>query len=124
MKRGLNSWEWGYCPHCNRMEPIDKEGNITAHLGHAGYINDRGMCAGSLEAPSEPPGPECSDFGLPHKFTPKQLVMPPNRRRPRDPDLPVMDVFGHPLHEIAERFKKEAAEAERKRERKYGKERG
>lgn len=46
---------WGYCKACNRLVPIDGEGNLTAHKGHESAYNSRSQCLGSLEAPSFPP---------------------------------------------------------------------
>lgn len=100
MNPPFDSIDWGYCGPCNRLIPVDGEGNLTAHRGYTGSVDDRGLCAGSLEAPMEPPEepaawddtespppsvppprrpPGCRDpFGLPYSY-----ITPPSGKAKR-----------------------------------------
>lgn len=51
-------WQWGYCKHCVRLEPVGDDGLMLRHT-----IARHRDCEGSEHAPFRQPGPEAPDGG-------------------------------------------------------------
>lgn len=91
----LDDEEWGFCCVCRRLEPVHEDGNLIIHRGHAGFIDERGTCEGSLFPPSEQPGPDVEPFAQKGAKIPRDPPPPDNAPR-RNWGLCPLDPMGLP----------------------------
>lgn len=89
---------WGYCEHCQRLIPIDKEGQLTVHTAGNGQWHHRPKCQGSLGPPSEQPGPETEPWDGADS---PPVQSPPARKRGGEANR---DPFGIKYSEVNERL--------------------